>query len=232
MAVTKCLYILQTAPWACTIYMYHCSSIKIETFIYIVFYTVTVHNYKHCSHLQLQQKDTHKYYILSRFTYMVRFSKASPFIISRCCISRVTHSRSHRRSVMHVRDDISVAGLPGARGHKKRSRGRWRRLQLEAVGTLQLSGPVLPRRGREPTRPPPLDPPPPSAPHVSREPNETTKSRPLCPPKRPCREALPPNPTAHLGVAARKRTPPPRQSNVHMQGSTARAMLEIEIGGC
>jgi hypothetical protein len=161
MAVTKCLYILQTAPWACTIYMYHCSSIKIETFIYIVFYTVTVHNYKHCSHLQLQQKDTHKYYILSRFTYMVRFSKASPFIISRCCISRVTHSRSHRRSVMHVRDDISVAGLPGARGHKKRSRGRWRRLQLEAVGTLQLSGPVLPRRGREPTRPPPLDPPPP-----------------------------------------------------------------------
>jgi hypothetical protein len=30
MAVTKCLYILQTAPWACTIYMYHCSSIKIK----------------------------------------------------------------------------------------------------------------------------------------------------------------------------------------------------------
>jgi hypothetical protein len=53
MAVTKCLYILQTTPWACTIYMYHCSSIKIETFIYIVFYT-TVHKYKHCSRLLLQ----------------------------------------------------------------------------------------------------------------------------------------------------------------------------------
>jgi hypothetical protein len=53
MAVTKCLYILQTAPWACTLYMYHCSSINIKAFIYIVFYTITVRGY--CSQLLLQQ---------------------------------------------------------------------------------------------------------------------------------------------------------------------------------
>jgi hypothetical protein len=44
MAVTKCLYILQTAPWACTIYMCHCSSIKIKTWLLFIV-TVPIYYY-------------------------------------------------------------------------------------------------------------------------------------------------------------------------------------------
>jgi hypothetical protein len=40
MAVTKCLYILPLGHYVLYIYIYHCSSIKIKTFIYIVFYTI------------------------------------------------------------------------------------------------------------------------------------------------------------------------------------------------
>jgi hypothetical protein len=96
MAVTKCLYILQTAPWACTIYMYYCSSIKIRAFIYIAFYTITVH------------KDCSNYYYNTLSVL---------YILSRPGIVAVEFIRDRTRS------PASIVG--GCRGGRPREEVRW-----------------------------------------------------------------------------------------------------------